>query len=103
MIRVVATLELHPGQRPAFLQAFLALTPLVRAEDGCIEYGACTEIASDLPPAVRPREDVLIVIETWRDEASLVAHLAAPHVTSFLQANGPLLKNVSLQVLRPAS
>lgn len=102
MIRVVATLELHPGQRPAFLQAFLELSPLVRAENGCLEYCACTEIPSALPPAIRPREDVLIVIETWRDEASLDAHLKAPHMDAFFAAHGAKLKNVSLQVLRPA-
>ena len=38
MIHVIAFLHLHPGRRAEFLATLKELTPLVRAEHGCIEY-----------------------------------------------------------------
>ena len=50
MIYVIATLDLEPGSRGAFLSEFRKVVPLVRQEAGCIEYGpavdATTGIAS---------------------------------------------------------
>ena len=49
MVYVIATLELSPGKRSAFLAEFAKVMPLVHAEQGCIEYvptiDADTEIA----------------------------------------------------------
>jgi quinol monooxygenase YgiN len=43
MIHVVAVITAHPGQRARVLEAFLANTAAVRAEDGCIEYTATVD------------------------------------------------------------
>ena len=40
MIHVMATVEVVPGKREAFLSAFDANVPHVKAEDGCLAYGA---------------------------------------------------------------
>ena len=40
MIHVVAVITAKPGMRAAILQAFQANVPAVKAEQGCIEYGA---------------------------------------------------------------
>ena len=39
MIHVIATIELAPGSRDAFLAEFGKLIPDVKAEAGCIAYG----------------------------------------------------------------
>ncbi|HAB11390.1 MAG TPA: antibiotic biosynthesis monooxygenase, partial [Planctomycetaceae bacterium] len=39
MIFVLATIELAEGRRDDFLAAFQQVVPLVRAEEGCLEYG----------------------------------------------------------------
>ena len=40
MIHVVAVLTAKPGKRDEVLKAFRANVPNVKAENGCIEYGA---------------------------------------------------------------
>ena len=40
MIHVLVTVTLAPGTRDRFLEVFNANVPAVRAEDGCLEYGA---------------------------------------------------------------
>ena len=39
MIHVIATIELVPGTREAYLAVFRKLIADVRAEKGCLEYG----------------------------------------------------------------
>jgi quinol monooxygenase YgiN len=101
MIHVVATLTVKPGTRARFLEHFARLEPLVRAEDGCIEYGAAIDVESGLggQPPLRP--DVVMVIEKWRDVPALEAHLAAPHINAWRTAVSDSLVSVDIQVLAP--
>ena len=102
MIHVLATIDLQPGKRAEFLTHFAWVTPQVRAETGCIEYGAAVDIPTSIPvqPAVRP--DVVVVVEKWESLAHLHAHLAAPHMGEYRQRVTGMVKGVSLQVLEPA-
>lgn len=102
MIHVLATIDIAPGQRAEFLTHFAWVTPQVRAEDGCIEYGAAVDVASGLgvQPALRP--DVVVVVEKWVSLDHLKAHLVAPHMTEYRTRVKDLVKGVSLQVLEPA-
>ena len=43
MIHVVAVITAKPGMRASILQAFRANVPAVKAEQGCIEYGAAVD------------------------------------------------------------
>ena len=43
MIHVVAVITAKPGMRASILQAFHANVPAVKAEQGCIEYGAAVD------------------------------------------------------------
>ena len=45
MIHVVAVITAKPGQRENILAHFRANVPAVRAEKGCIEYGAAVDLA----------------------------------------------------------
>jgi len=83
MIHVVAIITAHPGQRAKVLEAFMANTAAVRAEEGCIEYGATID-AKGLPPSPGSiGEDSFIVVEKWASLAALQAHAAAPHMKAY--------------------
>ena len=46
MVHVVATIVLQSGARTRFLGEFQQIVPTVRAEEGCIEYGAAVDVAT---------------------------------------------------------
>jgi len=102
MIHVIATIELAPGGREAFLKEFHALVPQVTAEDGCIAYGPTVDVASGIPVQGALRADVVTVVEQWRDVAALHAHLAAPHMQTYRGKVKDLVRGMQLQVLAPA-
>jgi hypothetical protein len=49
MIHVIAVITAKPGKREEILRAFRANVPAVRAEKGCIEYGAAIDAENALP------------------------------------------------------
>ncbi len=49
MIHVIAIITTQPGMRAQVLAAFNANVPAVRAEKGCIEYGAAVDSGPALP------------------------------------------------------
>jgi quinol monooxygenase YgiN len=102
MINVVATITLQPGSRAAVLEAFRWLTPLVRAEAGCIEYQATIDIPTTLAVQVPPRDDVITVIEKWSDMAALYAHLTSAHMAEYRAKVKDAVASVKLQVTEPA-
>lgn len=102
MIHVLATIDIAPGQRPAFLAEFHKLVPKVRAEQGCIEYGPAIDVATSIPVQSPPRENVVLVIEKWESVKALLAHLAAPHMADFRTATAQLVRGIAIQVLEPA-
>jgi quinol monooxygenase YgiN len=102
MIIVLATIELHPGQRPGFLAEFRQIVPKVRAEAGCIEYFPAIDTASGLPVQGPSRDDVVIVVEKWESLAALETHLVAPHMMEYRPKVKAFVKQVSLQILSPA-
>ena len=102
MIFVIATIEIAPGRRNAFLDEFHRLVPLVRAEAGCLEYGPAVDVAANLPRQIGPRDDVVTVVEKWQDLPALQAHLVAPHMTGYRERVKDLVAGVQLQILTPA-
>jgi quinol monooxygenase YgiN len=102
MIHVVATIELQPGTRDAFLGQFRRLVPEVQAEAGCIEYGAAVDVASGLGPQTALRPDVVVVIEKWSDLEALRAHAGAAHMAAYRARVKDWVARTTLQVLEPA-
>jgi len=96
MVYVVATIELAPGQRDAFLALQKDLLPLVRAEAGCIEYVSTVDVAFD--PKRPPRPDVVVVQEKWESLPHLKAHSVAPHMKAFREKAGHLMHGVKVEV-----
>lgn len=102
MICVIATIEVLPGRREEFLEKFRGLVPRVRAEEGCLEYVPMIDMPATLPSQGPARENVVTVVEKWKDIAALEAHLVAPHMAEFRAATAGLRSAVHLQILQPA-
>jgi quinol monooxygenase YgiN len=103
MIHVIATIEVAPGKREAFLEEFRKIVPLVRGETGCLAYGPTIDIATGIAAQVQLRENVVTIVEQWSDLAALQAHLTAPHMAEYRTRVKELVVKVQLQVLEPVS
>jgi quinol monooxygenase YgiN len=75
-VRVVAVLQVHPGKGPEQVAEFEQLAPVVRAEEGCLQY--------DLH-AVLDDPDRFVVIEQWASREALDAHAASEHMAALAQ------------------
>ncbi len=83
MIHVIAFLHLRSGVRAEFLGTFRELTPLVRAEAGCLEYTPAVDHAPYMGFQSPVSDDVVVVVEKWATPAALDAHIAAPHMKAW--------------------
>jgi quinol monooxygenase YgiN len=99
MIHVLAIITAKPGQRNKLLEAFNANVPAVRAEAGCIEYGAAVDVEG-AAPAFGP--DTFVVIEKWESMAALKAHAVAPHMKAYGEKTKDLIADRAIHVLDPA-
>ena len=102
MIHVVAVLTAKPGKREEILRAFRANVPAVRAEKGCIEYGAAVDAENALPSQTRWGPDTFLVLETWESMDALKAHAAAPHMAAYGAQVKELLASRVIHILSPA-
>ena len=101
MIHVIATVELQAGTRQRFLDEFAQVVPKVKAEVGCIEYGAAVDLATSIPVQVPMRPDVATIVEKWSGLEQLNAHLFAPHMKAYRERVKPFVVRTTLQVLEP--
>ncbi|HXG13067.1 MAG TPA: putative quinol monooxygenase [Gemmataceae bacterium] len=101
MIHVIATIELAEGKREAFLEEFRKIVPLVRAEAGCLEYGAAVDLPTGLAVQAPPRENVVVVVEKWESVEALKAHLQAPHMQAYRPRVKDFVVSTRLQILQP--
>lgn len=101
MIHVIATVTLAPGTRDAYLDVFRRLTPLVREEEGCIEYQATVDEPTPLGAQELAGENVVVVVEKWESVAALQAHATAPHMADYREQVRDHVRGVALQILRP--
>lgn len=77
-VRLVILIKTQPGRGADQIAAFEKLAPLVRAEDGCIQY--------DLHP-VLGNSDSFVLIEKWASEEALDCHNRAPHMLAASKHN----------------
>ena len=101
MIQVIATIELKPGCRDEFLPQLKANVPKVKAEDGCLAYDPFVDVDSGLPVQGEIRENVVTLVEVWRNIDALLAHLKTPHMADYREAVKDMVVNVTIQVLAP--
>ena len=102
MVHVLAVITAKPGMRDSILQAFRANVPNVRAEQGCIEYGA----ALDAEPALKFQTafgpDAFVVVEKWESPDALKAHAAAPHMAAYAAKTKDMIASRTIHILSPA-
>lgn len=102
MIHVIATIELAPGTREAFLAEFRKLIPDVRAEQGCIEYGPAIDAETDIGIQAKIGPDKVVIVEKWESVAALKAHSVAPHMQAYRPRVKDYVRGMELRVLAPA-
>jgi quinol monooxygenase YgiN len=103
MIHVVAIITAKPGQRESILQAFRANIPAVRAEDGCIEYGATIDAEGVGSFQKKFGPDTFVAIEKWRDAQALKAHAGAPHMAAYAAKVKDMIASRVIHVLSPVT
>ena len=79
MLIVTGHIHLDPTDVEQFAIDIRPLIDTTRSRDGCLFYA----IALDDPLAGR-----MLVVERWRDQSALTAHLAAPETMAFVKRWG---------------
>ncbi len=102
MINVVAVITAKPGMRDAVLQAFRANVPAVKAEQGCVEYGAVVDLENGPKFQTKFGADTFLVIEKWESMDALKAHAASPHMAAYAAKTKDLLASRTIHILTPA-
>lgn len=102
MIHVLAVITAKPGKREEVLKHFRANVPAVRAEKGCIEYGAAVDADPALPAQAKYGPDTFVVIEKWESLDALKAHAVAPHMQAYGAKTKELLASRVIHILSPA-
>jgi quinol monooxygenase YgiN len=101
LIHVIAVITAKPGKRAEILAAFRANVPAVRAENGCIEYGAAVDAENALPVQKKWGEDTFLAIEKWESLEALKAHATAPHMAAYAAKTKQMIASRVIHILSP--
>ena len=102
MIQVIAIITAKSGHRDAVLAAFNANVPSVRAEKGCIEYGAAIDSDGGFGKLQTAfGSDTFAVIEKWESAEALKAHGGSPHMAAYAAKTRDLLTGRVVHILSP--
>lgn len=101
MIHVIAVVTAKPGKREEVLKHWRQIVPAVRAEKGCIEYGAAVDADPALPVQTKYGPDTFVVVEKWESMDALRAHAAAPHMAAYGVKTKELLASRAIHILNP--
>ncbi len=101
MIHVIAVITAKPGMRENILTHFRANVPAVRAEKGCIEYGAAFDADPALGFQAKLGPDTFMVVEKWESMEALKAHAAAPHMAAYAGKTKEFVANRLIHILQP--
>jgi quinol monooxygenase YgiN len=102
MIHVLAVITAKPGMRDTILTHFRANVPAVKAEQGCIEYGAAVDAENALAFQTKYGPDTFLVIEKWESMDALKAHAAAPHMAAYGAKTKEFIASRVIHILQPA-
>lgn len=102
MIHIIAKVTTVAGKRDKFLEEFRKIVPLVREEEGCIEYGPTVDANSDIAKQSKMGPDTAVIIERWTDLKALKAHLVADHMTDYRQRVKELIEDTVLEIYETA-
>ena len=102
MIHVIAVITAKPGQRESILTHFRANVPAVKAEKGCIEYGAAVDAEPALKFQTAFGPDTFLAVEKWESMEALNAHAAAPHMAAYGAKTKEFVASRVIHILQPA-
>lgn len=102
MIHVIAVVTAKPGMRDTILTHFRANVPAVKAEEGCIEYGATIDADPALPIQTKYGSDSFVVVEKWSSLETLKAHGAAPHMAAYAAKTREHIASRTIHIMQPA-
>ena len=100
MLHVIATIQVADGKREQFLTELRRLVPLVRQEQGCLEFGPAVDVPSGHASQGPVRDDVVTVVEKWINLAALNRHSAASHMQDYRTRVKELVVRSSIQVMQ---
>jgi quinol monooxygenase YgiN len=101
MIHVIAVITAKPGMRDKILEHVRANVPAVRAEQGCIEYGAAVDAEPPLAIQTKYGVDTFVVVEKWESAEALKAHAVAPHMAAHAAKVKDMIAGRAIHVLSP--
>jgi len=101
MIHVIAVITAKPGKRDEILGHFRANVPAVKAEKGCIEYGATVDAEGMGSFQTKFGPDTFVVVEKWESTDALKAHGAAPHMAAYAAKTKDHIASRVIHVLSP--
>jgi quinol monooxygenase YgiN len=81
MIYVVATTQMKPESREAFINGHKACIAETHKEKGCLSYEGHTSVNDP---------NVYVVVERWESRDDLNAHARAPHMKVWRELSAPL-------------
>ncbi len=102
MIHVLAVITAKPGMRDKVLEIFRANVPAVRAENGCIEYGAAVDADGFGSLQTKFGPDTFVVVEKWESPEALKTHAAAPHMVTYGAKVKDMLASRIIHILSPS-
>ena len=102
MVHVIAVITAQPGKRAEVLRHFNANVPAVKAEDGCIEYGATVDADGVGGFQTRFGDDTFVVIEKWESLDHLKAHAVSDHMKAYAAKTKDLLADRVIHVMSSA-
>jgi quinol monooxygenase YgiN len=82
MIIVTGTVTCDPAHAREYAESGRAVSEITRGEPGCVSHNMLLE---------NEAEGRLVIIERWRDEASLKAHMNTPHIAEFSRRYGGMV------------
>ncbi len=102
MVHVIAVITAKAGMRGQVLELFNANVPAVKAEDGCIEYGATIDADGVGGFQTKFGEDTFVVIEKWASLDALKAHAVSDHMKAYGAKTKDMLADRVIHVMSSA-
>jgi len=101
MIYVIAIIEATDGRRDDLLAEMNQVVPLVRAEEGCLEYQPSIDAVTPIEVQRPFGGDSVVIVERWTGVPTLQKHLQAPHMIEYRKRIVGLVKGAKIHVLQP--
>ncbi|SRR6266700_3740308 len=99
MIYVLAVITAKPGMRDSILKEVRAILPIVRTENGCLEYGPATDADGFDHMQTVLGSDTFVSVEKWANAEVLKAHAATAHMAAYAAKTKELIASRVLHVL----